>query len=204
MERQTRTTAEDYFGTRMRRERERRGWTQAELATKLAEVGVNLHPSAIAKIELRDVTRPRTIRLDEAQAIAYILGLPLEEMARTSVDRFDDLMIDLGQTLIRMRDDATTVDELTREAETQLATMDPEAAHALAQDHILAQLTALSRPRPRPGPFPRPAHRTQPPTPPPPAQRVRRIASQPGASLPWVISAAARESRPDGQHPEAR
>jgi len=86
----------------MRRERERRGWTQAELAAKLAEVGVNQHPSAIAKIELREVVRPRTIRLDEAQAIAYVLGLPLEEMSRTSIDRFDDLMVYIGQTLIRM------------------------------------------------------------------------------------------------------
>jgi len=185
--RQTRTTAEDFFGTRMRRERERRGWTQAELASKLAAVGVNLHPSAIAKIELRDVTRPRTIRLDEAQAIAYILGLPLEEMARTSIDRFDDLMIFLGQTLIRMRNDASTVDELTREAETQLATMDPEAAHALAQDHFLAQLTALTRALP--------------------LDQLNEYVSlllNPAHPFHGVISAAARESRPDGQHPEAR
>jgi len=184
--RQTRTTAEDFFGTRMRRERERRGWTQAELASKLAAVGVNLHPSAIAKIELRDATRPRTIRLDEAQAIAYILGLPLDEMARTSIDRFDDLMIYLGQTLIRMRDDATTVAALTREAETQLTTMDPEAAHALAQDHFLAQLTALTRALPL-------------------DQLNEYVSSLLNPAHPFhgVISAAARESRPQRPVPEA-
>jgi len=38
-----------------------------------------------------------------------------------------------------------TVDELAREAETQLATMDPEASQALAQEHFVAQLTALTR-----------------------------------------------------------
>jgi transcriptional regulator with XRE-family HTH domain len=169
----------------MRRERERRGWTQAELATKLAEVGVNLHPSAIAKIELRDVTRPRAIRLDEAQAIAYLLGLPLEEMARTSIDRFDDLMIYLGQTLIRMRDDATTVNELTREAETQLATMDAEAAQALAEEHFVVQLTALARALP--------------------LEQLNEYVSlllNPAHPFHGVISAAARESRPGGQRPE--
>ena len=146
---------------------------------------MNLHPSTIAKIELRDVTRPRTIRLDEAQTIAYILGLPLEEMARTSIDRFDDLMIYLRQTLIRMRDDATTVAALTREAETQLTTMDPEAAHA--QDHFLAQLTALTRALPL-------------------DQLNEHVSSLLNPAHPFhgVISAAARESRPDGQHPEAR
>lgn len=129
----------------MRRERERRGWTQAELATKLAEVGVHLHPSAIAKIELRDVARPRAIRLDEAQAIAYVLGVALEDMARTSIDQFDDLMIYLGQTLIRMRDDATTVTTLTADAEAQLARMDPDAAEVLTHEHFVAQLLALTR-----------------------------------------------------------
>ena len=186
MAKEARTTAEDFFGTRMRRERERRGWTQAEFATKLAEVGVHLHPSAIAKIELRDVDRPRTIRLDEAQAIAYVLGLPLEEMARTSIDRFDDLMIYLGQTLIRLRDDATTVDELTREAQSQLASMDPDAAQALAQEHFVAPLTALSHALP--------------------LKQLNDYVSlllNPTHPFHRVISAAARESRPDGQRPEA-
>ncbi|BDC74986.1 hypothetical protein KAREA_49010 [Prescottella equi] len=41
---------------------------------------MTLHPSAIAKIELRDVDRPRVIRLDEAQALAQVFGLRVDQM----------------------------------------------------------------------------------------------------------------------------
>ncbi len=170
----------------MRRERERRGWTQAELAAKLAEVGVNLHPSAIAKIELREVVRPRTIRLDEAQAIAYVLGLPLEEMSRTSIDRFDDLMVYIGQTLIRMRDDATTVYALVGEAEAQLASMDSEASAILTEEHSLSQLAAL-------------VHAL-------PLDQLTAYVSvllDPSHPFHGVIGASVRESNSHGQHPNA-
>ncbi|PVX64973.1 UNVERIFIED_ORG: helix-turn-helix protein [Nocardia globerula] len=71
----------------MRAEREARGWTQLDLAEKLKESGISLHSSAIAKIELRDVDRPRVIRLDEAQAIANLFGLLIDEMFDTEDQR---------------------------------------------------------------------------------------------------------------------
>lgn len=82
-----RETAEDRFGRRVRLEREARGWTQADLAKRIEVAGVSLHPSAIAKIELRDVDRPRAIRLDEAQAIADAFGLFVDEMWETEDHR---------------------------------------------------------------------------------------------------------------------
>ncbi|MDH6283540.1 helix-turn-helix transcriptional regulator [Prescottella agglutinans] len=73
-------SVEDRFARRVRAERESRGWTQAQLAEALSEHGIKFHQSAIAKIENRDVDRPRVIRLDEAEALARVFGLSLNEM----------------------------------------------------------------------------------------------------------------------------
>lgn len=73
--------AEDRFGRRLRKEREDRGMTQADVARVLAvEHDLKLHATAIAKMEQRDVERPRLIRLSEARAIADMFGLTLDEM----------------------------------------------------------------------------------------------------------------------------
>ncbi|NKR89305.1 helix-turn-helix domain-containing protein [Rhodococcus hoagii] len=89
--------AEDRFGLRVREEREARGWTQATLARLLEDFGVSLHPSAIAKIELRDVDKPRAIRLEEADAIATAFGMSIDEMcsAEGSVHRVKKLQQEL-------------------------------------------------------------------------------------------------------------
>ncbi len=78
-----------------------------------------------------------------------------------------------------------TVDELAREAETQLATMDPEASQALAQEHYVAQLTALTRA----------LLREQ-------LNEYVTLLLNPAHPFRGVISAAVRDSTPDGQHPE--
>lgn len=72
--------SEDAFGRRVREERLLRGWTQADLAERLQKEGLKLHPSAIAKIEDREAPKPRTIRLDEASAIARVFGRLVDEM----------------------------------------------------------------------------------------------------------------------------
>jgi transcriptional regulator with XRE-family HTH domain len=51
--------------------RNRRGWTQQELADRLAEVGVEIERSTIAKIE----QGVRTVTLDEVFALALVLGV---------------------------------------------------------------------------------------------------------------------------------
>lgn len=83
------TTPEDAFGRRLRRLREKLGLTQADLA-KLGRVrGVNLHPSAIAKIEARDVPAPRAIRLNEAAALAAALGRTVDELVQEQAALWD-------------------------------------------------------------------------------------------------------------------
>lgn len=73
-------TAEDRFGRSVRKFREEQGLKQAELAQRVTELGHKMHPSAIAKIELRDVDSPRSIRINEAEALARALGVPLEDL----------------------------------------------------------------------------------------------------------------------------
>lgn len=77
------TSAEDRFRERLRRERESHHWSQADLARKLAAVGLSVHPTTIAKIEAGD----RAVRIAEAVAIAEIFGFSLDEaFGRTATD----------------------------------------------------------------------------------------------------------------------
>lgn len=60
------------FARRMRRYRERRGWTQKALAGELADIGWKVDRAQLARIESGD----RGIALDEAIMIAWALALP--------------------------------------------------------------------------------------------------------------------------------
>lgn len=71
---------EDILGRRVRQERERRGWSQAELAERLKDHGVELHFTAIAKIEQRDSERPRAIRFNEAMALAEVFEMSVDRL----------------------------------------------------------------------------------------------------------------------------
>lgn len=90
-QRQPTTVDEDRFGARLRYERERRNWTQAYVADRLAQEGVKLHATAIAKMEYRDTDRPRAIRLDEAAALARVFGLSLQEMTTSPEVQFYEI-----------------------------------------------------------------------------------------------------------------
>lgn len=57
--------------------RNERRWSQAEVARRLTEMGIdNMHPTTVAKIEAGD----REIKLDEAAAMADLYGLPLDSL----------------------------------------------------------------------------------------------------------------------------
>ncbi|MBT2266293.1 helix-turn-helix transcriptional regulator [Rhodococcus erythropolis] len=76
-------SAEARFGARVRIERERRGWSQSDLADRVGSLGIAMHPATIAKIEARDSKKPRNIRLDEAHALAEIFNISIESMIGT-------------------------------------------------------------------------------------------------------------------------
>lgn len=73
-------SAEDRFGRAVRRHREELGLKQADLAQRAGALGLKMHPSAIAKIELRDVDNPRSIRINEAEVLAQALGVNLDQL----------------------------------------------------------------------------------------------------------------------------
>lgn len=66
-------TDEDVFAGQVRKAREAKGLTQAELAQQLTLNGIPSVTSKIAKIE----TGARALRLNEAAALSRILGVPL-------------------------------------------------------------------------------------------------------------------------------
>ena len=108
--------AERVFARRMKRERQRRGWRQEDLATRLAEASVDLHPSTIAKMERepdpdKGIT-PRMIRLNEAFAISRALRLSIDQMLT------DDDLTDPAREIEQLRRalaDARAEREHTRE-----------------------------------------------------------------------------------------
>lgn len=63
---------EQIFIEQVRNIRQQRGWSQRDLADRLATEGFPLHPSAIAKLE----TGQRPLRVAEAVALASVLGIP--------------------------------------------------------------------------------------------------------------------------------
>lgn len=65
---------EDRFSQQVRAERERRGWTQSEMAKMLSDRGIAMHWTTVAKIEKGD----RSVRIDEAAAIAELFGASVD------------------------------------------------------------------------------------------------------------------------------
>jgi transcriptional regulator with XRE-family HTH domain len=67
------------FARQVRQRRERRGWSQGELASRLAEVGYPLGQSRVSAIEAPG-PEPRTVSLDQAEAFARVFEVPIEQL----------------------------------------------------------------------------------------------------------------------------
>ncbi|EFV91668.1 hypothetical protein ES5_09867 [Dietzia cinnamea P4] len=118
---------EDRFGKRVRDERLLNGWTQAQLAEKLLEEGIKLHPSAIAKIEDRGGAKPRAIRLEEAAALARVFGRRLDEMYEDDEHRVRSIGTRLFVWLNRLEEELADGSALRDEIEVLLqGAEDPE------------------------------------------------------------------------------
>lgn len=83
------------FGQRLRRLRERQGWTQAQLAERMGDLGLSLHASAIAKIEAGS----RPLRLSEAKIIALVLGETVDGMLGSDELDWPTLLADFRRAL---------------------------------------------------------------------------------------------------------
>jgi transcriptional regulator with XRE-family HTH domain len=83
-----REQTEDYFGKRVKDEREHRNWSQAQMAKLLSDNGVPMiHPTTIAKIEAGD----RAVRIDEAAAIADLFEVSLDSLLGRQAGLEDEL-----------------------------------------------------------------------------------------------------------------
>lgn len=68
---------ETQFRERVRRERERRDWSQAELAKQLRDRGIaSIYTTTVAKIEAGE----RAVRIDEATALADIFDVSVDAL----------------------------------------------------------------------------------------------------------------------------
>lgn len=80
-----RNEIEDRFAKRVRSEREFRGWSQAELASRLSDVlGQQVYPTTVAKIESRSGEKLRSIKLDEAVGLARLFEVSVEDIVGLS------------------------------------------------------------------------------------------------------------------------
>lgn len=132
---------EQIFAARVKRERLRRRLRQEDLAARLTQAGVHLHPSAIAKIERQpDPERriePRAIRLAEAVVIARIFGLTVERMLTD--DDLPDIASRLKELEKRECDLQATIADLAH------ALHEANKAATAAMSEVAAQDAALAR-----------------------------------------------------------
>jgi transcriptional regulator with XRE-family HTH domain len=73
-----REQVDSYFGERVRKERDRLGWSQEELARRMTDRGIPAYASTIAKIE--SGRKPRPARLGEAIVIADLFEAPVSAL----------------------------------------------------------------------------------------------------------------------------
>src|SRR5258705_8927715 len=84
-----------YFRKQVRAERERRGWSQSQVAELLRGKGFRVHTTTIAKIEAGD----RAVPIDEASAIADVFGTSLDRLLGRGVGPEQDLRYTLEAVL---------------------------------------------------------------------------------------------------------
>jgi transcriptional regulator with XRE-family HTH domain len=90
------SAAETSFRERMKRERQTRDWSQADLAELLQGRGLgHIYPTTVAKIESGE----RAVRIDEATAIADLLKVSVDALLGRNVERGSNLAYTLRSVL---------------------------------------------------------------------------------------------------------
>jgi transcriptional regulator with XRE-family HTH domain len=90
------SAAETSFRERMKRERQTRDWSQADLAELLQGRGLgHIYPTTVAKIESGE----RAVRIDEATAIADLFEVSVDALLGRNVERGSNLAYILRSVL---------------------------------------------------------------------------------------------------------
>ncbi|MFE4409084.1 helix-turn-helix transcriptional regulator [Streptomyces sp. NPDC056821] len=135
-------TAETNFVLRMRLLREARGISQAEVAARVTRLGVQLPQQTIARIE----AGKRSLRLDEAEAIARALGSSLTEMSGRVVEVTDaerqyaeakQHRLELSEALRNAEADFERHALQTGELQQRVEALQSAYAEAEAAEHVL-------------------------------------------------------------------
>lgn len=120
---------EDRFRKNVRIERGHREWTQEQMAKRLSDKGIPMHWTTIAKIE----SGGRAVRIDEASAIADLLGVSVDMLLGRRARPKSDLVhalraaLDAGQQATWQ---VSSLEDTLRERVVELAEVDVEDRHA--------------------------------------------------------------------------
>lgn len=84
---------DEHFAENVRREREKRGWSQAEIARRLREYGMEqFHPTTVSRVENGD----RPVRLSEAARFADIFETTVADLVANRVEEVEEMVDNLG------------------------------------------------------------------------------------------------------------
>jgi transcriptional regulator with XRE-family HTH domain len=122
-------TANTYVRENVRRERQRRGWSQAAMSERLAQLGHRLTVPVLSKIELGD----RDIEVDDLVAFAAVFELPVEQLLVDPMVATSELATWLWEAWRRAVSERLAADAAVAEAEQALreAAVDDDVAAAL-------------------------------------------------------------------------
>ncbi|CAN5755105.1 hypothetical protein BH09ACT7_BH09ACT7_32510 [soil metagenome] len=132
----------DQLRERLKSERERHGWSQADVAKMLADKGIGVYPTTIAKIEAGD----RAIRVDELNAIADLFEVSVDALLGRRTGAENDLVYNLRGVLAAARDGSAQVASIREsllDRFRDLDTLDFDGLEAVVAD-AAAALAALN------------------------------------------------------------
>ncbi|HME15760.1 MAG TPA: helix-turn-helix transcriptional regulator [Mycobacterium sp.] len=112
---------ETRFRERVKRERDRRGWSQADLSKLLQGRGLeHIYSTTVAKIESGE----RAVRIDEATAIADLFEVSVDVLLGRNVERGSDLGYILRAVQTTARQSAEQAAAISAALGDQLADLD--------------------------------------------------------------------------------
>jgi transcriptional regulator with XRE-family HTH domain len=110
----------DDFRNKTRDERERRGWSQAQMAKLLSDRGFPAHATTIAKIEAGD----RSVQIDEAAAIADLFEVSLDTLVGRAVSTQNDFTYTLRSLISTARQAAFQIESTQTALRERVAELD--------------------------------------------------------------------------------
>lgn len=127
-----RRSEERDLARRMAYERDKRGWSNPELAKRMTSVGCPIDPSALYKIE-RGKPKPRKVEVDELAAMSIVFEIPVGELMRPPEQALGQRARELVEQLHKDRQDALRAVRRINEAVKELLTL-PESRRISPQD----------------------------------------------------------------------